>query len=146
MFYKKPSMSGQHHSRMLRRWSVRHFALSLLVFMSYLMCTAIGLSAAGDGPIPIVEVKLTEFAIEMPLTVPIGPVTFSVTNAGTMAHNFEVEGEGLERKFEMNLKPGESKNLQVDLPAGTYTVYCPLDDHKERNMRVELKVAQQRSE
>jgi uncharacterized cupredoxin-like copper-binding protein len=100
---------------------------------------------AGDAPLPIIEVKLTEFAIELPKTVPVGKMIFSVTNAGTMEHNFEVEGKGLEQKFEMNLKPGETRNLQVDLPPGTYTVYCPVNDHKKRGMQLELMVAQQQS-
>jgi len=101
---------------------------------------------AGEGPIPVVEVKLTEFLIEMPTTVPPGPVTFSVTNAGTMEHNFEVEGQGIEKRFDTPLKAGETRSLRVDLPAGTYIVYCPIDDHQKRGMQLELKVAQQQSD
>jgi hypothetical protein len=69
--------------------------------------------AAGAGP--IVEVTLTEFAIAMPVAVPIGPATFKVTNAGTMEHNFEIEGHGLEKKFDTPLQPGATKTLQTDL-------------------------------
>jgi uncharacterized cupredoxin-like copper-binding protein len=101
---------------------------------------------AADGPIPIVEVRLTEFAVQMPPTVPIGRVTFSVTNDGTMEHNFEIEGQGIEERFDTNLKPGELRSLQVDLPAGTYMIYCPAEDHKGRGMQIELKVAQQQSD
>jgi len=118
----------------------------LLVLPSALLYADIRWVMAGDGPIPVVEVKLTEFIIEMPTTVPPGPVAFSVTNAGTMEHNFEVEGQGFEKKFDTNLKPGETRSLRVDLPAGTYTVYCPLDDHQKRGMKLELKVAQQQSD
>lgn len=137
---------GQRRAQMPPWWSVSRLAFLSVIFMSYLLCGALASSGAGDGPIPIVEVKLREFVIEMPLAVPIGPVVFSVTNAGTMDHNFEVEGQGLEERFDTNLKPGETRNLQVDLAAGTYTVYCPVDDHKARGMQVELTVAQQRSE
>ena len=130
---------------LLRRRMGRSRAL-LAVLLSSLLCVAIGAAVAGDAPVPVVEVKLTEFAIAMPTTVPPGPVTFSVTNAGTMEHNFEVEGQNIERAFETPLKPGKTRSLQVDLPAGTYTVYCPVDDHQGRGMQVELRVAQQQSE
>jgi uncharacterized cupredoxin-like copper-binding protein len=96
--------------------------------------------------LPIVEVRLTEFAIHMPTTVPPGRVAFSVTNAGTVEHNFKLEGQGKEEKFTTALQAGETKSLEVDLPAGTYTVSCPLDDHKKRGMRLELRVAQQQSD
>jgi hypothetical protein len=31
-------------------------------------------------------------------------------------------GEGIEKKFDTPLKPGETRSLRVDLPAGTYMV------------------------
>lgn len=145
MFCSTSIISGRDRPETWPRQSVGRFTILLAVLMSHLLYGAVA-STAGDGPVPIVEVKLTEFAIEMPPTVPIGPVTFSVTNAGTVEHNFEVEGQSLEEKFDVALKPGENRHLRVDLPGGTYTIYCPLDDHKERGMQLELKVAQQRAE
>jgi hypothetical protein len=127
------------------RWRVAGGRGILSTVLVNILLLVAGFAMAGDAPLPIIEVKLTEFAIELPKTVPIGKMVFSVTNAGTMEHNFEVEGKGLEKKLEMNLKPGETGNLQVDLPAGTYTVYCPVDDHRKRGMQLELIVAQQQS-
>jgi len=92
-----------------------------------------------------VEVKLTEFAIKMPSTVPPGLVAFNVTNAGTIEHNFVVVGEGIEKQFDIDLKPGETRSLPIDLPTGTYSVYSPVNDHKARNMQRELRVAPHRS-
>jgi hypothetical protein len=146
MFRASVMINYRHGTPMLPRRAMSRLGLLAVVFVSSLLYAVIGLVTAGDGPIPIVEVKLTEFSIAMPTTVPPGPVTFSVTNAGTMEHNFEVEDQGLEKKFETNLKPGETQNLRVDLPAGTYTIYCPVDDHKARGMQLELKVAQQQSD
>jgi plastocyanin len=134
-----------HVYRLPRQASARLVWLLVVCVSSLLGYAAIGPVMAGDGPIPVVEVRLTEFAIQMPTTVPPGSVTFSVTNAGTMEHNFEVEGQGIETKFDTNLKPGETRSLEVDLAAGTYMVYCPVDDHKARGMRLELKVAQQQA-
>jgi len=128
----------------LRQRSAGRRGLLSAVLVSILLPIA-GFAMAGDAPLPIIEVKLTEFAIELPKTVPVGKMIFSVTNAGTLEHNFVVEGKGLEKKLEMNLKPGETGNLQVDLPGGTYTVYCPVNDHKKRGMQMEIIVAQQQS-
>lgn len=136
----------RHRTRTLPRRVISRSGLLSAMLLGSLLYAAVGLVMAGDGPIPVVEVRLTEFTIEMPTTVPPGPVTFSVTNAGTMEHNFEVEGKSIEKKFDTNLKPGETKSLQVELPAGTYTIYCPLDDHQKRGMQLELKVAQQQTE
>jgi hypothetical protein len=114
------------------------------VFVSTLLYVT-GFAMAGDAPIPIIEVKLTEFTVELPKTVPVGKVIFSVTNAGTMEHNFEVEGQGIEQKFDTNLQPGETRNLHLDLPVGKYTVYCPQNDHRKRGMQLDLVVAEQQS-
>jgi plastocyanin len=129
----------------LPRRSVGRLGLLLVVLVSGFLCSLIKPVIAGEHLIAVVEVKLSEFTLEMPSTVTPGQVTFSVTNAGTTEHNFELEGEGIEKKFDTNLKPGETRNLQVDLPAGTYTVYCSVDDHKERGMQLKLRVAQQQT-
>jgi hypothetical protein len=89
-----------------------------------------------------VEVSLTEFAIDMPTTLPAGPTTFVVSNNGSFEHNFEIESEelGIEVALAANLAPGETATLEVDLPAGTYEVYCPVGNHREQGMEVELTV------
>ena len=102
-------------------------------------------AAATPGATPeanVVQVELTEFEIRMPNELPAGSTTFEVTNIGSIVHNFEVEGQGIEREFEENLQPGETKTMTVDLEAGTYEVYCPVGDHAERGMRLELTVTE----
>ncbi len=88
----------------------------------------------------VVQVELTEFEIRMPEELPAGETTFEVTNVGDAEHNFEVEGQGIEEEFEENLQPGETKTMTLDLAPGTYEVYCPVGDHAERGMRLELTV------
>jgi uncharacterized cupredoxin-like copper-binding protein len=87
-----------------------------------------------------VEVVLTEFAIDMPTSVPAGTVSFDIANSGEMAHNFEIEGGGLEESLDEDLGPNQAETLTVELEAGTYTVYCPIGDHREQGMEVELQV------
>jgi hypothetical protein len=144
MFCESSLFDYRYRAYRLLQRSIARLGLPAVALVSNVLYVA-GLAMAGAGPIPIIEVKLTEFTIEMPRTVPPGPVSFSVTNAGTMEHNFEVEGQSLEKKFVTDLKPGETKSLQVDLPAGKYTVYCPLKDHRHHGMHLELMVAQQQT-
>lgn len=97
-------------------------------------------AAGGGGEANTVQVSLTEFAIDMPDTLPAGPTTFEVTNNGSTEHNFEVEGEGVEEEFEANLQPGETMTMEIDLQAGAYDVYCPVGDHHDQGMHVDLTV------
>ena len=89
-----------------------------------------------------VAVSLTEFMIDMPTELPAGPTTFEITNDGTIEHNFEVEGQGIEEELPENLAPGASGTLMVDLAPGTYEVYCPVGNHEDQGMRVELTVTE----
>src|SRR5918994_778501 len=81
-----------------------------------------------------VAVSLMEFAIDMPSELPAGPTTFEITNDGTIEHNFEVEGQGIEEELPENLAPGATGTLTVDLAPGTYEVYCPVGNHENLGM------------
>jgi uncharacterized cupredoxin-like copper-binding protein len=78
----------------------------------------------------------------MPTSLSAGSQTFRVTNNGTMGHNFEVEGQGIEEKFETDLSAGETQTMQLDLEPGTYEVYCPVGNHREQGMEISLTVTQ----
>jgi hypothetical protein len=145
MFRERFAINSRHQASVLPQWAIACLGLLLVGLVSSLVDAPIRQLVAGEAAIPIVEVRLTEFSIEMLTTVPPGPVSFSVTNAGTMEHNFEIKSQGIEKKFDTNLKAGETRTLKADLTDGTYTIYCPLDDHKARGMHLELKVAQQQT-
>ena len=102
------------------------------------LATAPAPSAAGTTT---VEVGLHGRTIEMPGSLPPGETTFSITNTGDSDHGFEIEGNGIERQLESNLAPGESGELNVTLEPGSYTVYCPIGDHREEGMVTTLRVA-----
>ena len=89
-----------------------------------------------------VNVGLIEYQIDMPASVPAGTVTFNITNNGTMEHSFHIEGNGIDQELEPHLQPGESGTLTVDLAPGTYTVYCPVEDHRSRGMELQLTVTE----
>ncbi len=88
----------------------------------------------------VVAVELDEFEVRMPSELAAGPTTFRVTNVGDAEHNFEVEGQGIEEEFKENLRPGETKEMTLDLQPGTYEVYCPVGNHEDMGMVLELTV------
>jgi plastocyanin len=89
-----------------------------------------------------VSAKLSEWKVELSeATIAAGPVTFTVTNAGSIPHGFEVEGAGIERETEL-IQPGSTATLTLTLKPGTYEAYCPVgeDSHKKLGMETHLKV------
>jgi plastocyanin len=89
-----------------------------------------------------VSAKLLEWKVELSeTTVPAGTVAFTITNAGSIPHAFEVEGRGIERETAV-IQPGSTATLTVTLKPGTYDVYCPVgqDSHKKLGMEAQLRV------
>ena len=79
-----------------------------------------------------VPVTLTEWKIELTRdTVPAGPVTFRLSNKGTITHGFYVRGEGV-AKGSREIPAGESASLAMTLKPGTYEVYCPMSDNSHK--------------
>lgn len=65
-----------------------------------------------------------------------------LSNKGDTEHNIEFELPEGEKELEQNVQPGESGILRFSAPKekGTYTIYCPVDDHKEKGMTGKLIV------
>ena len=85
-------------------------------------------SAAAGTP---VTMSLVDFALE-PKTVQVdapGTYTFKVTNNGQTQHALEIEGNGVEEETD-TLWPGDSGEVTVELAAGEYELYCPIDGHR----------------
>jgi uncharacterized cupredoxin-like copper-binding protein len=87
-----------------------------------------------------VNVTVSEYHIDMPTSLKPGKTAFIVKNAGKQKHNFEVNGNGTDRKFLADLTPGQTKVLHVILKRGTYTAYCPVGDDQKKGMETSLTV------
>jgi plastocyanin len=87
-----------------------------------------------------VEVTLTEFDIEMPTVLTAGEITFNISNEGDAPHSFEIEGEGIEEALYDPLSAGQTASLRVELLPGTYRIYCPVADHEDHGMELEITV------
>ncbi|MGC1213161.1 MAG: iron uptake system protein EfeO [Micromonospora sp.] len=90
---------------------------------------------------PIV-VKATDTACEVGATeVDAGQVTFKVTNSGSKVNEFYVYAAGDRVMGEVeNIAPGLSRELRVELPAGTYETACK-PGMSGRGIRGALKVS-----
>src|SRR2546429_2165625 len=110
------------------------------------MAVAVALLGAAPQPHPgvasTVTVQLSEWNVVLSqASVAAGPVTFVITNAGSIPHGLEVEGQGIEQEIE-TIQPGASDTLTLTLKPGSYEVYCPVgsDSHKKLGMDTHLKV------
>ena len=88
------------------------------------------------GP-TVASVTLGEWSITGDLTIPPGPVVFEIHNAGTVVHNFEIDGVGASP----DVNSGETISWDAgEIGAGTYEIICAIVGHKEAGMRGTLTV------
>jgi uncharacterized cupredoxin-like copper-binding protein len=87
-----------------------------------------------------VEVRLTEYAVEMPATLPAGPTTFLVHNKGVKRHSFKIQGPGIDTMLEAVVPQKKTGKLEVTLQPGEYKVYCPIGNHSAKGMTMKLLV------
>ena len=110
-------------------------------------CTTEDTNSSEGTPPPgdlFVEVLLDEFTIAMPDSVPAGTVSFEISNVGEMEHSFAIEGPGLEDGDEIadSLAPTETFVYTAELQPGTYTVWCPIGDHRGEGMEATIEVTE----
>jgi iron uptake system component EfeO len=100
-------------------------------------------SASGGASPAAGTVKVTASEMQFDpssMTVPAGEVTFEVTNAGTIEHEFEIfKGDTVVDEVE-GLVPGVTLPLTVELEAGDYTYVCKVAGHEEAGMKGTLTV------
>ena len=87
-----------------------------------------------EKPEADIAVALTDFAIDMPTTLPSGSVTLEITNQGSQAHEFFLlkEGEKPSRHSPgvTPFNPGSTVWVEFDLEAGNYSAVCHFPDTK----------------
>lgn len=107
----------------------------------------LGDTSGTDGPMTLTV---------SPASVPAGPVTFSVENAGTVEHELvvlkddtafdalEINADGKVSEStsvgESEVEEGETKSLTLDLEAGNYILACNIKDHYGLAMRAAFTV------
>lgn len=122
---------------------VRNLLLTGGLVLVAAACGGAAASAGPPTPVPsgTVAVEAREYGFTpSTISVPAGPVTFSVRNAGNQEHEFEIfRGETVVDEIE-GLVPGLRRDLKVTLEAGIYTYKCLLNGHDQLGMKGTLTV------
>ena len=91
-------------------------------------------ATGGGGGGETVDISEVEFAIEpKEVTTKAGEVTFAIANDGSVPHNLEVEGNGIE-EVSKTIEGGQKTDLTVNLEPGEYEMYCAIPGHREQGM------------
>ena len=96
-------------------------------------------SAAPTGE--VIEVGLYEYRIDMPTQLEAGPVTFLITNFGSLTHSFAIEGPGIDEALTHELEPGQTGAFTVNLSPGAYAVTSPTPGDRDNGMSLVLTVS-----
>jgi uncharacterized cupredoxin-like copper-binding protein len=97
-------------------------------------------ATGGDGAGTVIDVDEKDFTIELStMEFTPGTYTFVATNNGQTTHALEIEGQGVEEETE-DIAPGDSAELTVTLEAGEYELYCPVGNHKDMGMKLDITV------
>jgi uncharacterized cupredoxin-like copper-binding protein len=93
-----------------------------------------GETAAADSP--VITMHDISFA-PTDFTIPANtPVKVSLPNEGAAVHDFSIDELGIS----VTVNPGETGEVEINAPAGTYEFYCNIPGHKEAGMVGKLTV------
>lgn len=94
---------------------------------------------SGATDAAVVNVEMVDIAFNpSTLTIPADTdVTFHIVNNGAAVHNFMIDDPEI---FSGDLSGGQSVDLTVNLPAGTYKFYCTIPGHEAAGMVGQLTV------
>lgn len=95
---------------------------------------------AGGAAMPMLQVQLQEYDIRMEEALPAGHQALTVVNSGREDHSLVIEGNGVRQALPSVLKRGDSNELHMNLPSGTYTAYCPVEGHRQKGMERKIVV------
>lgn len=73
-------------------------------------------------------------------SIPPGPAVLTIENAGKEVHNLFVEGSGISRAAGDTIPEGGSRTMDVSFQAGTYTLYCPVLNHRENGEQTTITI------
>lgn len=98
-----------------------------------------GATATGGGGSQTVQVELGDLYIE-PASIQVDPgttITFEVTNAGAMDHDFMIDGE----TGTAMLAPGESETFEYGPVDASTQAWCTVPGHRAAGMEMSIEVA-----
>ncbi|HWK27542.1 MAG TPA: cupredoxin domain-containing protein [Solirubrobacter sp.] len=73
------------------------------------------------------------------LTAKAGRVEIEFSNRSQLPHAVTITGNGVDASTKV-VTDADAPPVTVDLKPGTYTFFCPVDDHREEGMQGTLTV------
>ncbi len=96
-------------------------------------------SAAAESTSVVVK----DFTLDPKDITSKGAVSLAVTNEGPTIHNIAIrDAAGTVVGTTKDLNVGESETLTVEIPAGTYTLFCSLPGHESLGIKGTLTVSE----
>jgi uncharacterized cupredoxin-like copper-binding protein len=98
--------------------------------------TTPGTAASPTGSPTVITAAMHDFRIELSQnSFPPGTYTFVAEQEGQAPHALAINGPGVDNAQTPIIQPGGgSQQLTVTLQPGTYELWCPVGNHKERGM------------
>ena len=117
------------------------FFLSATTLFLLSTFSVIGIAHDPSGNTTSVHVSLFEWGISLDKTsVPAGPVLFEIVNDGNAPHAFKIGGVSIGTTETDVFQPGSVREITVDLPAGSFELWCPIPGHRENGMETTITV------
>jgi len=90
-----------------------------------------------------INISLSEWKLQPSRTrVPAGQIRFLSEDTGATEHAFRIVGKGIDVSTD-DFGPGESRTINMVLPAGRYQLICPIAGHEQQGMVATLTVVGQ---
>lgn len=90
-----------------------------------------------------VNISLSEWKLQPSRArVPAGQIRFLSEDTGAAQHALRIVGQGMDVSTD-TFGPGESRTIQMVLPAGQYELVCPIQGHEQQGMVATLTVVSQ---
>ena len=131
-------MEGMHAGRQRMAFAAAGAAVALALAGAALAAVAAGGSTSNT------TIKVTEREYHIAISTSsakAGTVTFSVHNAGKVAHELDIAGGGLKSTAHLTtIAPGKTRTLTLELTGGKLSLWCPVPGHAALGMKTSLKV------
>jgi hypothetical protein len=88
----------------------------------------------------LVQVILQRDRIEMPLVLPPGLTLLQVTNRDNLSHYLEIERQGTEIMYGLDMMPGNTQLLKIILEPGRYRLWYPFQRSKAGKVQLVVTV------
>ncbi|MEV0698941.1 hypothetical protein AB0I53_13630 [Saccharopolyspora sp. NPDC050389] len=94
----------------------------------------------GAGGSHLVIVKMVDYRLLQPAFLPPGRYTFRAINEGRMPHALQISGPGVANARTPVAQAGQAADLTVDLRRGLYDFWCPVGNHRQMGMQLNVYV------